>query len=298
MKNLVRLVMGLALLTACQKDEPYLSSALRFQMNVKRLPMVAQANGNPGIAMVNESTSEETEMGAQRPTQIEIAINKGDQKIVDTTLTCDATKLSQSLSLDPGTYFVTKFLAKNDANQTIYLVPKTGSKVEKYVSQALPLQFTVTTSNEKKQVNVDVLPYTDSGDDDLDILGQYGYSSLLFHVVPLSRFELAVFDDDTWDLIDSHLYLSSSWMKQEKSEDLKKVKKRVFFDYDLEAGTHGILFPETYGKFFIKITADGYESYSTNKKMEELKGFKGALNVWQVYLKKADSEPTNTRKSG
>ncbi|MEH0007848.1 MAG: hypothetical protein V6Z82_03910 [Flavobacteriales bacterium] len=305
--------MGYALLlTACQRDEQQLSAALRFSIHVQEIPraqevgIANQTHADKGAQITGQAEQrvaktasptarEETETTTtDDPTvvKIQISISDGSAATIDTTLTYDETRnISGPLYLAPGTYFITNFLAKNSSNTTIYTAPEKGSSMSQFVSQPLPLAFTIAAKS-MRRARVDVIPANGRGS------REFGHTDFSVHIVPISHFHLAVLDGETQALIDFYLTLSASTARDPRDGSTKQTAKRVFIDNrHYKAGIWRILIPETYGDFYIRISASGHQTMVQTKTLKELKA-RVYPNVWNVYLKQTREKPHRNNLQG
>ena len=113
-----------------------------------------------------------------QPVAVLITINDADGNAVyDNSLLpifeFNGAYVTESLSLEVGSYTLEEFLVINENNEIIYLTPKQGSALANLVSHALPIAFDVAV-NETTEVALDVLPA------DLGTLEDFGYAKFSF----------------------------------------------------------------------------------------------------------------------
>jgi hypothetical protein len=87
--------------------------------------------------------------------------------------------VSENLQLQIGNYWLTRFVIVDATNKIIYATPLEGSDLAKYVTDPLPLEFTVT--NEGSQVTPEVLAVLEDDEPEL-----FGYVSFGFDVVKVA----------------------------------------------------------------------------------------------------------------
>jgi hypothetical protein len=91
---------------------------------------------------------------------------------------------SESLELYPGSFELTQFMVLDADNKIIYATPMEGSPLATYVTDALPINFTVT-SDESTHVAPQVLAVTN-----VDEPESFGYTSFGFEVVNITALEI------------------------------------------------------------------------------------------------------------
>src|SRR5690349_9310835 len=95
---------------------------------------------------------------------IVVSIEDTHGKAVETDLTLTLLQfgegyMTNALQLAPGNYRITKFLVIDQANTVVLATPREGSSLADLVSDALPIEFAVTSEN-LTSVVPEVLPVT------------------------------------------------------------------------------------------------------------------------------------------
>lgn len=98
--------------------------------------------------------------------------------------------LSENLELQTGNYQLAQFIVLDAANKVIYATPLEGSELAKYVTDPLPMEFTVT--NEGTQITPQVLPVLE--DDKPEI---FGFVSFEFEVIDYKKVKKVILDGIT-----------------------------------------------------------------------------------------------------
>lgn len=163
----------------------------------------------------------------------------------------------ETVSLEPGTYWVTEFIVLDNNENTVYIAPKENSDRALLVNQALPQTFEVT-QNQIEPVNVEVL---EIGDDTPD---SFGYGGFQFVLVPTFKFQIVVF---IFDLEASQYRLIEADLRI-KVDDVLRV------DRQLEKKTNLVEVNDEGVNYEVTVTSEGnIDPYVREFSLEELKSY-------------------------
>jgi hypothetical protein len=120
--------------------------------------------------------------GVNAPAAVLLSITDKDGKIIFENKKLSLVEfgqgfISESIQIDAGQYRLTKFLVLNSNNQVMYATPLEGSDKAQYVTDPLPISFTVSD-----QANVEVVPQVLAVAAN-DTPQNFGYVSFGFQVV-------------------------------------------------------------------------------------------------------------------
>jgi len=154
--------------------------------------------------------------------------------------------LTESLPAVPGIYQLTQFAVLDAANKIIYATPLEGSDLAKYVTDPLPMNFTIS-ENQSTQVIPQVLAVSSE-----DTPESFGLASFSFEIVE-AKFDfettITIADNNPHGLIDYTLEVIA------KNSALGTVKWTHQFAM---AGAGTIHVPARYGHYTFKATKVGY----------------------------------------
>ncbi|MBT1686984.1 hypothetical protein [Dawidia soli] len=105
-------------------------------------------------------------------------------------LTLGGDYVSEPLLLSPGAYTLTDFLVTDTAGITLYATPKEGSPLAAWVTDPLPVSFSVT-QDAMTGLDVQVLAIAEYSAE------EFGYVAFGVEVAPFPYFRLSVFAHDT-----------------------------------------------------------------------------------------------------
>jgi hypothetical protein len=199
MKNLrlciASLIVFTMLFTSCSKDEPQIDNSEKATLSF----------GAIVNDLMNKSTAKQTigeipQCSDDAPDFVRIVLMQGESEIVGTEANpyrIDLvpgqlfTEEDSALELEPGPYSLAHFSVYNAAGNLIWIAPKMGSDMAKFVDGALPMPINLG-AGVKKYVDVPVLCFDDRN------VNQYGY--LFFELDAVQAYEFCFFanycDDD------------------------------------------------------------------------------------------------------
>jgi len=182
--------------------------------------------------------------------------------------------ISENLSLNSGNYKLTEFLVLNADDKVIYVAPLEGSAQAQYVSNPLPIRFTIT-ENESTQIIPQVLAVTTKDNPE-----DFGYASFGFDVIDndkLVNFELYTsqdFSDNTHDIIfrpfikTSKYYIWDSTFVAMKIANIPNELNKISFskEYSLDPNCDDCTYE---AGFIYEIAGVGYSWYIVEINTEE-----------------------------
>ena len=196
---------------------------------------------------------------------------KGHQNPIEIKLNLEKKKeqfYSEKIKIKQGTYYITKFLIKNNQNEIVFLAPATiiDNNFSKKVSTSLPHDFSVITY-ELTPVNVEVVDYQ-IGNSSSD----YGYVYFKEEIVNRINLEVNIFIDDS--ATDAKVYVSYLGYEDEEEDFyyLNKNSNYLTVKYDQK------------GELKLRVEKEAYEPQVLVYSMYSLK--KIAKTPINVYLKK------------
>ncbi len=187
--------------------------------------------------------------------------------------------ITQAISLNVGSYFLTEFLVIDSEGKVIYIAPKSGSKMEYLVSYPLPNFFSIEKDYVTK-LKPEVLS-THSNDP-----ADFGYSTFSFDVVETFDFLVGVFIFN--ENIDNFEMTTASLTVEVEAED------NTVFSGNLEAATNQITLNDSYNNYLVTVEKDGFITYENNFTGEELKAFNSNANGPLVITLEEDSANHNS----
>jgi len=141
---------------------------------------VAPAKGNVTFAVSSAAKTDGRVSGTVTPAFVLLSITDSEGKVYENVklslFAFGSGYLSESLELPTGPAQLTKFVVLDATNEVVYATPTEGSVMAKFVSNPLPIAFTVT--EEGTQVIPEVLAIEQT-----DTPASFGYASFGFDIV-------------------------------------------------------------------------------------------------------------------
>lgn len=164
-----------------------------------------------------------------------------------------ASFLSENLELPMGSYYLTEFVVYDASNKPIYVTPKTDSEMGKFVTDSLPIEFTINANG----TNVTTQVVNVLAEDNPEL---FGYTNFSFTIMgPPGKVKKVVFHDL---FIDDAVTTMDFEYKNEKVEIV-----RWTFDYP------SVSIHEQYTE---------RRFYSSNGELDSLAGGKFNGNSWNL----------------
>ncbi|MDP4207579.1 MAG: LamG domain-containing protein [Bacteroidota bacterium] len=184
--------------------------------------------------------------------------------------------ISKPLSLVPGNYKLTKFMVVDKNSNVLYLTPVSGSAKAYLVNKPLAISFAVAKDQTTK-ISPEVISAKGSQPQD------FGYATFSFNVVKTFNFLMGVFvynsTSQNFELTSATVTVSS-----DSSSTFTKTIKAVTDTFTVRDGL---------SRYILKVTKDGYQTWSDTLSASELKLYyssldKGPLKV--ILLKSSGND--------
>ncbi len=168
--------------------------------------------------------------------------------------------LTQNTTFYVGQYSVEEYHVADKDNVVIYSTPKEGSELVDYVSNPLPLSFTVAV-DETTQVLPEVIAVDDEHKSE-----DFGYPSFGFDLIDVTKeqFGIVAFDKSN-QITDFNLVI--------------KAEGEEIFNEDLEAQTNYITISPKYDNFELVVSKNTFKDQTFNYTRDELNTLIGENNI-------------------
>lgn len=164
--------------------------------------------------------------------------------------------LSEPISLNTGSYFLTEYLVLDDQENVIYAAPKKEAKLNYLVETPLPIEFIIKKDHTEKVVPT-VVPT--NGINPID----FGYTTFSFDIVHTFHFMISVF---TYDATSNNFQLTDSKLQVKHNND-------VLYDGDITDSTNQVIMIDGYNSYKLTVFKEGYAAYQGEFSANELKGY-------------------------
>ncbi|MDP4207578.1 MAG: LamG domain-containing protein [Bacteroidota bacterium] len=169
--------------------------------------------------------------------------------------------ISKPLSLVPGNYKLTKFMVVDKNSNVLYLTPVSGSAKAYLVNKPLAISFAVAKDQATK-IGPEVISAKGSQPQD------FGYATFSFNVVKTFNFLMGVFvynsTSQNFELTSATVTVSS-----DSSSTFTKAIKAVTDTFTVRDGL---------SRYILKVTKDGYQTWSDTLSASELKLYYSSLD--------------------
>jgi Sialidase, N-terminal domain. len=169
--------------------------------------------------------------------------------------------ISKPLSLVPGNYKLTKFMVVDKNSNVLYLTPVSGSAKAYLVHKPLAINFSVVKDQTSK-LSPEVISAKGAQPQD------FGYATFSFNVVKTFNFLMGVFvyngTSQNFELTSATVTVSS-----DSGSTFTKTIKAVTDTFTVKDGL---------SRYILKVTKDGYQTWSDTLSASELKLYYSSLD--------------------